>query len=193
MCCADFRTRQNQPMDQISIRRELRPGDLGAIIQHHGRLYSREYGLDSGMEAHVAAAVARAALRGFPRESEAVWIVERDGRHAGSLAMTDEGDGVACIRFFLLDPELRGQGLGRRLLDELLDTARKKGFERAVLETFSDLTAAAHLYREQGFHVVSAETGPRWGRAELTYQRYEANLAESANLEPRERATKPIV
>src|SRR5215217_1774230 len=107
-----------------SIRRELRPGDLGAIIEHHGRTYAREYGVDSSFEAHVAAAVARAAIRGFPRESEAIWIVERDGVHAGSLAMTDEGDGVACVRFFVLDAELRGAGLGRQLLDELLDTAR---------------------------------------------------------------------
>jgi GNAT superfamily N-acetyltransferase len=163
-------------MDQVAIRRELRPGDFGAIIEHHGRTYAREYGVDSSFEAHVAAAVARAALRGFPRETEAIWIVERNGKHAGSLAITDEGDGVACVRFFVLDAELRGQGLGRRLLEELMDTARANGFERAVLETFSDLTAAAHLYGEHGFRVTSAETGPRWGRAEITYQRYEAEL-----------------
>src|SRR3954452_5016781 len=176
-----------------SIRRDLRPGDLGAIIEHDGRTYAREYGVASSFEAHVAAAVARAALRGFARENEAIWIVERDGRHAGSLAMTDEDDGVACVRFFVLDSELRGSGLGARLLDELLDTARANGFEQAVLETFSDLSAAAHLYGERGFRVVSAETGPRWGRAEITYQRYEANLAESRNPASRERATKPIV
>ena len=180
-------------MTAPSIRRDLRPGDLGAIIEHHGRLYAREHGLDTGMEAHVAAAVAQAALRGFPRDTEAIWIVEREGRHVGSLAMTDEGDGVACVRFFLLDAELRGAGLGRRLLLELLDTARAQGFERVVLETFSELTAAAHLYRQHGFQVTGAETGPRWGRAEITYQRYEANLAESPNPASRERATRPIV
>jgi len=163
-------------MTAPSIRRELRPGDLGAIIEHHGRTYAREYGVDSSFEAHVAAAVARAALRGFPGENEAIWIVERDGRHAGSLAMTDEGGGVACIRFFVLDSDLRGSGLGTQLLDELLDEARANGFAQAVLETFSDLTAAAHLYGERGFRVVSADTGPRWGRAEITYQRYEAEL-----------------
>jgi N-acetylglutamate synthase-like GNAT family acetyltransferase len=120
--------------------------------------------------------VAKAALRGFPRRNEAIWIVEHDGRHAGSLAMTDEDDGTACVRFFVIDSALRGEGLGTRLLDELLDTARANGFEHAALETFSDLTAAAHLYGERGFRVVSAETGPRWGRAEITYQRYEAEL-----------------
>jgi ribosomal protein S18 acetylase RimI-like enzyme len=180
-------------MTAPSIRRDLRPGDLGAIIEHHGRLYAREYGLDTGMEAHVAAAVAQAALRGFPRDTEAIWIVGVEGRHAGSLAMTDEGEGVACVRFFLLDPELRNDGLGRHLLRELLETARARGFERVVLETFSELEAAAHLYREHGFRVMSAETGPRWGRAEITYQRYEANLAESPNPAASQRATKPIV
>jgi len=159
-----------------SIRRELRPGDLGAIIEHHGLLYARESGVDSSFEAHVAAAVARAALRGFPRDSEAIWIVERDGRHAGSLALTDEGEGVACARFFVLDPELRGMGLGRQLLGELLETAGDTGFDRAVLETFSDLRAAAHIYRDHGFRLTEEETGPRWGRAEITYQRYELEL-----------------
>jgi ribosomal protein S18 acetylase RimI-like enzyme len=158
------------------VRRELRPGDLGAIIEHHGRTYAREYGVDSSFEAHVAAAVARTALRGFPRETEAIWIVEQAGRHAGSLALTDEGDGVACVRFFVLDAELRGAGLGRRLLDELLEIARATGFDRVVLETFSDLRAAAHLYRDYGFRITSEETGPRWGRAEITYQRYELEL-----------------
>jgi N-acetylglutamate synthase-like GNAT family acetyltransferase len=180
-------------MAEPSIRRDLRPGDLGAIIEHHGRTYAREYGVDSSFEAHVAAAVARAVLRGLPRENEAIWIIERNGTHAGSLAMTDEGDGVACIRFFVLDSDLRGSGLGTGLLDELLATARANGFERAVLETFSDLTAAAHLYGDRGFRVVGAETGPRWGRAEITYQRYEASLAETPNPGARERATKPIV
>jgi ribosomal protein S18 acetylase RimI-like enzyme len=182
-------------MSSPTVRRELRPGDLGAIIAHHGGVYAREYGMDSSMEAHVAAAVARAALRGFPRGSEAIWIVERNGAHAGSLALTDEGDGTGCIRFFLLDRELRGRGLGRRLLDELLDAARAPAFDRLVLETFSDLEGAAHLYRSHGFRVTEAETAPRWGRAELTYQHYELDLSATSSNPTRstQRATKPIV
>jgi ribosomal protein S18 acetylase RimI-like enzyme len=183
-----------EPVNPPNVRRELRPGDFGAIIEHHGRLYAREYGMGSSFEAHVAAAVARAALRGFPREGEAIWIVERDGIHAGSLALTDEGDGVACLRFFVLDPAVRGHGLGRRLLHELLDTAQEAGFDRVVLETFSDLRAAAHLYRSYGFSVVDAESGPRWGRAGITYQRYELELpAIPANSGRAEHATKPVV
>ena len=79
-----------------TVRRELRPGDLGRIVAHHGAVYLPEYGLDSTFEAHVGASVAAAGKRGFPREREGIWIVEVDGRHAGSVALTDEGDGLAA-------------------------------------------------------------------------------------------------
>ena len=45
-----------------TIRRELRPGDLGAIVAHHGRLYGEEYGVDATFEGHVASTVARPVL-----------------------------------------------------------------------------------------------------------------------------------
>jgi GNAT superfamily N-acetyltransferase len=164
-----------------TVRRELRAGDLGAIIAHHGRLYPSERGVDASFEAHVAASVAAAAGRpGWPRETEAVWIVEVDGEHAGSLALTDEGGGLAMLRWFVLDPQLRGRGLGRRLIAELLELAEWIGYERVALETFSDLRAAAHLYNSFGFEVVRAETGPRWGRSEITYQRYELTFQRRA-------------
>ena len=165
---------------EISIRHDLRPGDLGAIIAHHGATYLPEYGLDSTFEAHVGAGVAEAGKRGFPGPNERLWIVEAGRRHAGSLALTDEGEGVGAVRWFVLDRALRGEGLGRRLLDELVGEARAGGYEDLYLETFGDLRAAAHLYRSHGFELVSEQAGPRWGRERLAYQRYELSLQARA-------------
>jgi ribosomal protein S18 acetylase RimI-like enzyme len=165
----------------IEIRNDLRPGDLGAIVAHHGATYLPEYNLDSSFEAHVCAAVGRAGIAGFPRERDRLWIVENEGRHAGSLALTDEGDDLGAVRWFVIDRELRGHGLGRRLVSELLDAAQGFGFRGLWLETFSDLRAAAAIYRSVGFEVVSEETGPRWGRERVTYQRYELELAPRAH------------
>jgi ribosomal protein S18 acetylase RimI-like enzyme len=103
--------------------------------------------------------------------------VEVGGEHAGSLALTDEGNGVAAIRWFVLSPEVRGRGLGRRLLGEMLARATELGYTRVRLETFSELEAAAHLYCDHGFELVSMETAPRWGRERITYQRYELELS----------------
>jgi ribosomal protein S18 acetylase RimI-like enzyme len=160
-----------------SIRRELRSGDLGAIVAHHGRVYGEEYGVDASFEGHVAATVAEAAARGFPGSREAICLVELDGEHVGSLALTDEGDDEAAIRWFVLSPEVRGHGLGRRLLGEMLARATELRYRQVRLETFSELVAAAHLYRDHGFELVSAVTAPRWGRERITYQRYELELS----------------
>lgn len=165
-----------------SIRRELRPGDLGAIIAHHGAVYSREHGLDGTFEAHVGASVVAAGERGWPAPNEGVWIVEDGRTHLGSLALTDEGDGSAALRWFVLDPALRGHGLGRRLVGEAVELAEGAGYERIGLETFSELAAAAHLYREQGFGLLWTDTAPRWGREELSYQRYELSFQARAQL-----------
>jgi ribosomal protein S18 acetylase RimI-like enzyme len=167
-----------------TVRRELRSGDLGAIVSHHGQMYAREYGVDQTFEAHVGAAVGEAGKRGWPRANEGVWIVEHDGRHAGSVALTDEGDGSAAVRWVALDAELRGQGLGRRLIGEVVAKAREEDYDLLVLETFSELRAAAHIYRSQGFELQWSETGPRWGRAEITYQRYELALRAAVNPDP---------
>ena len=165
----------------LEIRSDLRPGDLGAIIAHHGELYAREYGNDSTFEAHVAAAVSAIGTRGWPGPREQVRIAELNGRHVGSIALSDEGDGWAALRFFVLDAELRGQGLGRRWLAELLESAERNGYEGVRLETFSDLRAAAHIYRSHGFVVIAEDTGPRWGRPAITYQRYELTFQSSAH------------
>jgi hypothetical protein len=62
-------------------------------------------------------------------------------------------------------------------LGELLAEVEAQGYSLVRLETFSELRAAAHLYRDHGFEIVRSEAGPRWGRDEITYQRYELELA----------------
>ena len=165
-----------------TVRSELRPGDLEAIVVHHRHIYGEEYGVDSRFGDFVAAAIARATDRGFPSEREAIRIVELDGEHAGSIGLTDEGDGEAAIRWVVLSPAVRGHGLGRRLLGELLAFAEEVGYRRVWLETFSELRAAAHLYLDHGFAVTSADTAPRWGRESITMQRYELELEDRARL-----------
>jgi len=145
-----------------AIRHDLRPGDLGAIVAHHGVTYLPEYDLDSTFEAHVGAGVTAAGKRGFPGERERLWIVELGGRHAGSLALTDEGDDLGAVRWFVLD------------------RAGAEGYRGLWLETFSDLSTAAAIYRSYGFRVVSEDHSPRWGRERFTYQRYELSLQDLA-------------
>jgi GNAT superfamily N-acetyltransferase len=160
---------------ELAIRREYREGDRDAIVDLHRRVYP-EFGVDESFVRDIAITLDELAARGWPGAGERAWLVERDDEVAGSLVLSDEGGGEGRVRLFLLAPELRGRGIGRRLLGELLDLAGEAAYERLTLATFSDLRAAAHLYRDAGFRVVREDHSPRWGRAEFNYQHYELKL-----------------
>src|SRR3954451_1197311 len=168
----------------MRVRRELRPGDVGDMVALHGRLYSKEWGHDASFETMVAQSFIDSVARGWPRRNEGIWLVQEDERLAGCLGLTDEGEGEARLRWFVLEPHLRGRGLGRRLLAELFEKVEGEGYERITLETFSDLAAAAHLYREHGFELVWEDTRPRWSRPAVTYQRYERELRSAVASTP---------
>jgi GNAT superfamily N-acetyltransferase len=158
----------------VSIRRDLRPGDLGEIAALHGTVYAAEHGMDRRFEAGVARTLAEAVAAGWP-DRGALWVVEHRGRLAGSLALTEEQDGAGKVRWFLLTPELRGGGLGRGMLEELLSDADRLGLEPLRLETFSALEAAAHLYRSVGFEVTDSSRFSGWGRP-IILQHYERRV-----------------
>ena len=53
-----------------------------------------------------------------------------------------------------VDPSARGLGLGRRILSELKEQARRHGVTTVRLETNRTLTEAIHLYRSAGYEEV---------------------------------------
>ncbi len=69
-------------------------------------------------------------------------------------------DDQACeLRKMYFRPELRGRGVGRRLLARLLDEMRGCGYRRAYLETTQQMKAARHLYESFGFQPFTRPVG----------------------------------
>ncbi len=159
----------------LRIRDRLRDTDVDGIAELHRVVYGPEYGLNHAFVARVAEGVREARAAGWPERSGAVRLVDREDRLSGCVALTDEGGGVGRIRWVVLLPELRGCGLGRRLITELVDEARAGEWHTLRLETFSALRAAARIYRDLGFRVVSAQVREDWG-APIVYQHYEMKL-----------------
>lgn len=56
-----------------------------------------------------------------------------------------------------IEKAARGQGLGRRLLEDVVAVARRQGFAEVWLETNSALTVATNLYRKYGFQPVESD------------------------------------
>jgi GNAT superfamily N-acetyltransferase len=145
----------------VSVRSDLRPGDVGAVVGLHGVLYARECGFDPTFEAYVAAPLAEFVRSGSP--CERLWLAERGGTVVGCVAIVAASAESAQLRWFLVDPSTRGAGLGKRLLSEAISFARQAGYRDVILWTVSALAAAAHLYRSVGFRKVEEKPGRMWG------------------------------
>jgi len=146
------------------VLRAPHPGDFGWIVQAHGRLYAEEYGWDESFEGLVAQIVAEYA-RDHDPSREAAWIAEVDGDPVGCVLCVRREEGVAQLRLLLVDPRLRGHGIGGRLIDECLRFAKRAGYRRITLWTNDVLHAARRLYERAGFELVESAPHHSFGHA----------------------------
>jgi GNAT superfamily N-acetyltransferase len=158
----------------VTVRVGDRPGDAGEVIALHARMYAAEYDLDATFEGYVASGVGEWLIGPRPGPGR-LWVAEDDWRVVAAVGLTGVSPQIGRLRWFLVDAAARGRGLGRELLDRALAFARASGYERLVLETFSELEGAAHLYRSVGFVLVETWVTTLWGR-ELARERYELAL-----------------
>ena len=76
---------------------------------------------------------------------------------AGCIALTKMKDAGACeMKRLYVKPELRKNKIGRILIEELLNSAKERNYDRMRLDTFEKLEAAVHLYKQYGFKNISA-------------------------------------
>jgi ribosomal protein S18 acetylase RimI-like enzyme len=158
----------------ISLRYDLRPGDLGAIVHLHGTIYAREYGFDPTFEAYVAGPLSDFVRNRTGRDR--LWIAERGERIIGCIAIVGVSEKEAQLRWYLVDPSARGLGLGKKLLNEAVGFCKDRGYESVFLWTVSALTAAAKLYRSAGFEKVEEKPGRHWG-VEVVEEKYLLRLS----------------
>jgi GNAT superfamily N-acetyltransferase len=67
--------------------------------------------------------------------------------------------GVCELRKMYFLPELRGAGMGSRLLGLILDAARAAGYDRCYLESLGNMTDARRLYLKHGFRPIDGPLG----------------------------------
>ena len=151
------------PATRTAVLRDLKPGDMGWVVQQHGEIYAREYGWNTGFEGLVAG-IAAQMIKDFQPEWERGWMAELDGERVGSVFVVRKSKTVAQLRLLILTPAARGLGLGARLTDECLSFARSKGYKKMALWTNSNLTAARDIYAKRGFVLTQSEPYRGYGQ-----------------------------
>jgi DNA-binding MarR family transcriptional regulator/GNAT superfamily N-acetyltransferase len=148
---------------EVSLRGH-RPGDMGWVVERHGVLYSQEYGWNEDFEALVAGITVE-FIRNLDPARERCWIAESHGRRLGCVFLVAGEARTAKLRLLLVEPEARGLGLGRRLVEECVRFARAANYQRIILWTQANLSAARHLYSRTGFARTARERHRSFGHA----------------------------
>ena len=84
-------------------------------------------------------------------------ILAKEGKQVlGCIALKPIAEGICEMKRLYVRPEARGKSLGKKLVNELIEFAKKAGYKTMKLDTITSLKEAIVLYRSKGF----VETAP---------------------------------
>ena len=79
-------------------------------------------------------------------------ILAKENEHVlGCIALKPIAEGICEMKRLYVRPEARGSSLGKKLVNELIEFAKKAGYKTMKLDTITSLKEAISLYRSKGF------------------------------------------
>lgn len=157
--------------------RDFNKRDIDWIIQRHDILYNEEYGFDETFKEYVSGALNK-FVKNFDSEKENIWIAEVNEKPVGIIAIAKVDDKTAQLRWFLIEPFMRGKGLARKLMKVVVEFCKEKNYNNITLWTVSILDAARHIYRSFGFKIVETIEHEIWGRC-LIEEKWDLSLKQT--------------
>jgi len=159
-------------LDRVRIETGYVPTMIGRIIVMLQSYMNEQYGFGSGFESRIAGDLAEFITR-IDSPGNQIWRAEMGGNIVGSISIDGEDldDGLAHLRWFIVGDEIRGGGVGNKLLKQSLDFCDERGFLETHLWTVKGLHAARKLYQNHGFDLADEYYGDQWG-AEVVEQKF---------------------
>jgi ribosomal protein S18 acetylase RimI-like enzyme len=160
----------------VSIRTDLKSGDIGYIVYLHGFLYNKEYNYSIAFETYVAKGLYE-FYQQYDPDKDCIWICEQNNSIVGFLLLMHRGNNAAQLRYFILLPEYRGIGLGGKLMELFMSWLKDHDYTSSYLWTTNEQKAAAELYKKFGFTLTEEFDSTSFGKL-LIEQRYELILKD---------------
>lgn len=105
------------------------------------------------------------------RDGGHILSLVEDGKVVGVCALFKESPTVFQLARMAVDPNQRGKGYGRTLIQAAIAKARDSGAESLYLLTNTVLAPAVALYRKHGFQTVGEGAHPVYSRCNLVMER----------------------
>ncbi len=154
---------------EISIRDYFLSEDLQLLIEKQRQFYAEAHGWDDTFLAYLQET--------FDAKIEKIWIAESGGKFAGSVGLVKHDEKTVQLRWFLVDADFRGRGLGTQLLEHLVAYCQDMKFDQIFLWTVSTMAEARPLYKKFGFRISEVkQEASLWGQ-QLTEERWDLELS----------------
>ncbi|MEQ6204119.1 GNAT family N-acetyltransferase [Sulfitobacter sp. HNIBRBA2951] len=154
-------------MSSIQIK-PFTPADRDWIVGVHIETYQKGEGFDDSFGVLVAEIVDDFIATHDPSDAQG-WIAWAGDTRVGSIFCVRLGPQTAQLRLFQVLPQVRGTGLGRKLLETCTQFARDTGYRHMKLWTHKSHTAACALYARNGWRILEETQVVHYGQS-LTEQ-----------------------
>lgn len=139
--------------EALTIRPVQDAADLEAVVELF-KAYVDSLGIDLGYQ-DFAAELASLPGKYAPPKGELLLARNDQGEPVGCVGLRPIDSRVCEMKRLYVDPRGRGLGLGKALMEAVLEAARQRGYVEIRLDTLPTMEAAIAMYRKAGFLEVA--------------------------------------
>jgi GNAT superfamily N-acetyltransferase len=136
-----------------AIRLAVLPRDLRAVRALFEE-YAASLGIDLGFQQFDEELACLSGQYSPPRGR--LILAWHGSAPAGCIALRPLSDGDCEMKRLYIRPAYRRFGLGRRLIERLIECAQYAGYQRVLLDTLPYMSEAQRLYQRFGFQEIEA-------------------------------------
>jgi DNA-binding MarR family transcriptional regulator/ribosomal protein S18 acetylase RimI-like enzyme len=157
------------------IIRPFQPGDVGYVAYLHGRLYDKKYKFGRIFEYYVMKGLTEFMIN---TDGGELWVAEVNSEVVGSIAITKSTDTIAQLRWFILDEDYQGMGIGKKLIETALTFCKEQNYQHVFLWTVSTLDTARYLYQKYNFRLTEEKPNEEWTGTKLIEERWDLDFSD---------------
>ncbi len=123
--------------------------ELVSLARELFREYAEAIGTD--LEYQGFAAELASLPQPYVPPDGALYVAHVNGEVAGCVGLRPLGQGIGEMKRLYVRPAYRTVGLGKRMVDAVIEASRQAGHRELRLDTLPSMTSAQALYRRLGF------------------------------------------